>query len=101
MSISLTTESLLTFDEAAAFLPQGRRPSYQTWWRWWRHGCFNGIKLETLLVGGRRYTTLAAVKKFAAELTDHRERQVQPPKATVTDPRELVTTAVPCVGGDS
>ena len=100
MSISLTTEPLLTFDEAAAFLPQGRRPSYQTWWRWWKFG-LAGIRLSTVMVGGRRYTNASAVRKFAAELTDHRERQVQPPKATAAEPRELATTAVPCVDSDS
>lgn len=91
MQISLSTERLLTFDEAAELLPPARRPSHATWWRWYRHG-IQGIKLATVLVGGRRYTTAEAVKRFALQTTSHRERQVQPLQATVA-PSQLNATA--------
>lgn len=68
MSISLKSEQLLTFQEAAQLLPEGRRPRASTWWRWWKVGR-NGVRLETLVVGGRRYTTAESVARFALALT--------------------------------
>ena len=91
MQISLSDERLLTFDEAAELLPPARRPSHATWWRWWKFG-LDGIRLETLVVGRSRFTTAAAIQRFAASMTDHRERQVQPTKATVA-PSQLIVTA--------
>ena len=66
--IDLTQERPLTFNEAAAFLPSGSRPNHSTWWRWWRHGV-RGARLETVLVGGRRFTTAEAVLRFIAATT--------------------------------
>lgn len=68
MSISLKSEQLITFQEAARLLPEGRRPRASTWWRWWKVG-FNGVRLETTVVGGRRYTTAESVARFAEALT--------------------------------
>ena len=61
-------DDLITFNEAAAALPEHSRPSLATWWRWWRHGV-RGVKLRTWLCGGRRYTTRGAVRQFITELT--------------------------------
>ena len=68
MAIDLEREPLLTFNDAAPFLAGEMRPSYPTWWRWWRHGV-RGVRLETVLVGGRRYTTAAAVQRFVVATT--------------------------------
>ena len=68
MTIDLSRERPITFNEAGKFLPDAARPSMSTWWRWWRHGV-RGIHLETVLIGGRRYTSEAAVRRFAAALT--------------------------------
>ncbi|MBA4016461.1 MAG: hypothetical protein C0483_04675 [Pirellula sp.] len=97
MSIDLANERLLTFDEAAELLPPARRPSHATWWRWWRHGVQN-VRLETAVVGGRRYTTRAAVERFAASMTEHRERQVQLLQATVAAPQLIATADTSKVG---
>lgn len=97
MSIDLATERLLTFDEAGELFPPARRPSHATWWRWYARG-LSGIRLETLVVGGRRYTSRAAVERFAAATTGHRERQVQLLQATVADP-QLVAYAGPSETG--
>jgi len=61
-------ERPITFNEAGRFLPEGTRPSYATWWRWWRKG-IRGIRLRTLVCGGRRYTTASAVQEFFAKVT--------------------------------
>ena len=88
MSINLATERLLTFDEAAELFPPARRPSHATWWRWYAKGRY-GIRLDTLVVGRTRYTTAAAVQRFAAAITEHRERQVQLLEATVAAPHPI------------
>lgn len=61
-------EQLITFNQASHFLPEGRRPSYTTWWRWWRRGV-RGVRLRTVVCGGRRYTTPRAVEEFIAATT--------------------------------
>jgi len=68
MAIDLTRERPLSFDQAARFLPDDARPHLSTWWRWWRHGR-RGVRLETVVIGGRRFTTAEAVQRFAEALT--------------------------------
>ncbi len=64
--------SLISFAEAAKYLPAGRRPSYSTWWRWFRKGV-RGIRLKTYLVGGRRYTTVDDIRTFVNQLSSSNE----------------------------
>lgn len=56
-------ESLLTLKEAAKSLPG--KPGYPTLWRWSQKGC-RGVRLETILVGGIRYTSREALERFIA-----------------------------------
>jgi len=66
--IDITKEALVTFNEAAKFLPDGRRPSAVTWWRWAQKG-IRGHRLETVMAGGRRMTSAEAVIRFFAALS--------------------------------
>ena len=68
MSIDLTRERPISFNEAAKYLPRGYRPHLSTWWRWHKHG-IKGVRLETVVLGGRRYTTAEAVQRFASALS--------------------------------
>ncbi len=43
------------------------RPTISTCWRWATHGV-RGVKLSTVIIGGRRYVTLAALEDFLAAL---------------------------------
>ena len=61
-------DRLITFNEAGRLLPEQSRPALSTWWRWWRRGV-RGIRLRTVVVGGRRYTTEIAVEEFIAATT--------------------------------
>jgi hypothetical protein len=79
MSIDLQHERLITFREAAAYLPAGHAPRPSTWWRWWHEGR-NNVRLETLVVGGRRYTSAEAVARFAAALTEQTDRPQSEPQ---------------------
>jgi len=62
----LATEPLLTLREAAATIPGS--PHVSTLHRWRRRGV-RGAKLETCLVGGKRFTSLQAVQRFVRATT--------------------------------
>ena len=66
MSISLA-EHLIPLAEAARTLPGGC-VHVSTVHRWWLKGC-RGVKLETILRGGVRYTSTEAIERFVAATT--------------------------------
>jgi hypothetical protein len=55
----------------------GHGPNVATLWRWTVKGV-RGIKLESSLVGGRRVTTPAAVRRFVAALSNPRDQRPSP-----------------------
>jgi Protein of unknown function (DUF1580) len=65
--IDLAAESLLTLREAAESLPGGTHTS--TLHRWRRLGV-RGHKLETVVIGGRRFTSREALQRFAQATTN-------------------------------
>lgn len=75
--IDVRVEQLITFNKAAEFLPEGRRPDYSTWWRWYRRG-WRGIRLETVRFGNRRLTSVEAVLRFIAATTALDEPVMKP-----------------------
>lgn len=64
--IDPTTESLLSLTEAAQTLPG--RPNVTTVWRWRNRGV-RGVTLETVCIGGRRFTSREALARFCAATT--------------------------------
>jgi len=63
MSIDAESEDLIPFCDARTAFPGGKRLSLATLPRWLLHGV-RGTKLETCLVGGLRYTSREAIKRF-------------------------------------
>ncbi len=61
---------LLSMAQAANSL--SNRPAVSTLWRWSSRGV-KGVKLQTLVVGGRRYTTPEYLSEFVARLSDRRQ----------------------------
>lgn len=59
-------ERLFPLTDAAKEVPH--RPNVTTLWRWQTRG-IRGVKLETLLVGGRRMTSREALSRFFAATT--------------------------------
>ena len=59
-------ETIITLAEASRRLPG--RPSLSSLWRWHRRGVRN-IRLETLVVAGRRFTSIEALERFSAATT--------------------------------
>ena len=66
MSLDITHESLLTFTEAAQRLPG--RPNISTLHRWRLRGV-RSIKLESCLIGGKRYTSVESLQRFTDRTT--------------------------------
>lgn len=66
MSIDIHSDSLLTISEAAKSLPM--RPNVSTVWRWVQRGV-RGVTLDTVLIGGRRYTSREALQSFVERST--------------------------------
>ena len=66
MPIDVASETLLTFAEAARSLPG--RPHLSTLHRWRLRGV-RGVKLETCVIGGRRFTSAESLLRFGAATT--------------------------------
>ncbi|MEE8172695.1 MAG: DUF1580 domain-containing protein [Alphaproteobacteria bacterium] len=75
--IDIQTEQLLTLAEAAKRLPT--RPHVSTIWRWAATG-----GLETVRLGGRVYTSIEAIERFA----EHRGGRPKPPEHEPTPRRQ-------------
>jgi hypothetical protein len=73
--IDFTNEDLLLFVEAARSLPG--RPHISTLHRWRLRGV-RGVRLESVLIGGRRYTSLQALELFFAATTAAADGEVAP-----------------------
>ena len=66
MSINPNSEDVVTLTEAARLLP--RRPNVATLWRWRKAG-IRGVRLETMMYGGRRVTSREALDRFFERVT--------------------------------
>ena len=67
MSIDLTAENPITLAEAARTLPGG--PVHVSTTHRWRMKGVRGVRLETFLRGGIRFTTDQAIERFFAATT--------------------------------
>lgn len=79
-------EDLIRFSDAAKEFPG--RPSLATLHRWRLRGV-RGIKLETLLIGGKRFTSFAALDRFARKLTAATASHSTSPRTTKRRQREI------------
>lgn len=64
--IDLDREKPLTLAQAAKLFPN--RPNSATVWRWCTKGA-RGIKLDSSTIGGRLYTSEAAIQRFIESRT--------------------------------
>ena len=89
MQTDISPERPITFNEAADLLPKRARPSYSTWWRWWKKGV-KGIRLSTVVVGGRRYTTARAVQDWITKVTAAADGTPAPVRSPARRERDIV-----------
>lgn len=69
----LEDEALITLKEVPDYLPKqqnGRKVSYGTVWRWVKKGA-HGRVLESVKIGGIRYTSVNALDRFTDRCTAH------------------------------
>ncbi len=78
----MNAEDYIPVGQANQHIPG--RPSRETIWRWINRGVRGGHRLETLLVGGRRFTTHEMIADFierqngpAIKRTTARKREAQ------------------------
>lgn len=76
--IDISREHLLTITQGASELPG--RPHVASLWRYRTTGC-RGVKLETILVGGRRFTSREALQRFVDAVTAAADRPQTNPQA--------------------
>jgi Protein of unknown function (DUF1580) len=98
-----SAEDLVTIPQAARAVPRGQGqfgvdPS--TVWRWHLRGV-RGVRLETLLVGGKRFTSAQALDRFfqattaaAAGLPNPVSASAQRRKAIASAERELAEAGI-------
>src|SRR5262245_27373486 len=70
--IDTTSETVVSFTEAVRLLPRrrgGKRPDVSTLYRWSADG-LRGVILESTQVGGTRCTSIEALDRFFARLTE-------------------------------
>ena len=67
LSSLLAGEVLISLTEAASCTPS--RPTVRTLWRWASKGVA-GVRLQTLKIGGRTYTSRPAIERFLLRLND-------------------------------
>jgi hypothetical protein len=82
-SVGLLGESIIPLAGAADLFkrPDGRKPSRISTWRWATRGvrCRRlglRVRLETMIVGSTRYTSLQAIRRFSEALDDSRAANV-------------------------
>ena len=85
----MTNETLLSLPAAARILPG--RPHLSTLHRWRLRGV-RSVKLETFLIGGRRYTSREALERFI-ERTTAAANGLSPPTSARTQSRRLRSIA--------
>ncbi|MBM3965374.1 MAG: DUF1580 domain-containing protein [Planctomycetes bacterium] len=73
--IDIASETVIPIAEASKHIPG--RPSKATVWRWVLNGTRAG-KLESFLVGGRRFTTLESIQRFAQQSTSASDGNTPP-----------------------
>lgn len=64
--IDTQTETIIPINDAPAHIPT--RPHVATVWRWIQRGV-RGVTLETVLIGGKRYTSAESIQRFMEATT--------------------------------
>jgi hypothetical protein len=89
--IDIRNETIIRLEDVRAHLPSSRRGKYLSKavaFRWASKGV-SGVLLETVKVGGARYTSVEALQRFVDALNP--AQQVGPPRGSIAAP-----TKSPC-----
>lgn len=92
MAINVIQDKLLTLSQAARHAKPGdRRLAPSTIWRWYRKG-IAGVKLETICLGGTRYTSSASLQLFFDAITRAKSAQANVGNTTTGTPDRSAET---------
>jgi hypothetical protein len=78
--IDTSTEAVILLGQVPAEIPSrhpGKRINVSTVWRWAMQGC-RGVLLESIVIGGGRFTSREAIQRFAERLSTARPGGGQP-----------------------
>ena len=84
--IDFSNETPVPINQAPKHYPAGR-PNISTVYRHFGRGC-RGTRLETFVEGGRRYTTIEAIRRFVARTTANSPGADPPPSRPTSRQRE-------------
>ena len=84
--IDIANETVIPIAEAPHHIPG--RPSLATVWRWVLNGTRAG-KLESVLIGGRRFTSLKSIQRFAEQCTAAADGEPAPTRTTARRKRDI------------
>ena len=86
MAIDIQSEQTVPLSEAPAHIPG--RPHVASVYRWTTQGVRGGIRLESIVVGGVRYTSIEAIQRFIERTTAASAGASVPPPKPTTRQRE-------------
>jgi hypothetical protein len=86
MAIDASCETVIPLTEAPVWSPG--RPHISSVWRWVLKGV-RGVKLETLVCGGRRFTSREAIDRFIAATTAAAHGEPAPVRTAKQRAREI------------
>ena len=85
MSIDINNERVIPISEAPRHFPG--RPNISSIYRWFGRGA-RGARLETLVVGAKRFTSIEAIERFIERTTANSVGASLPPSRPTTRQRE-------------
>lgn len=83
--IDIQHESLILLSEAPRYIPG--RPNISTLYRWFQRGA-RGTRLETVVVGNKRFTSHEAIQRFVERTTANSPGAALPPSRPTSRQRE-------------
>lgn len=85
MSIDIYSETMVPISEAPRHFPG--RPNISSVYRWFQRGS-RGARLETIVVGAKRYTSMEAIQRFVDATTANSPGASVPPSRPTSRQRE-------------
>ncbi len=85
MTIDIHSERVIAISEAPQHFPG--RPNISSIYRWFGKGC-RGARLETIVVGAKRFTSVEAIQRFIERTTANSPGASLPPSRPTTRQRE-------------
>ena len=76
-------EQLFLLTEACDVVNPSHPPHIATVWRWALYGVCNGIRLESIKIGGQRFTSREAIGRFLVRLNEPAAVPVPPNAAAI------------------